>query len=617
VKEVSDRIVLDPPKGLGIADMLGKIPKVGIFIKSGMKFAEKIINVVDRILQRIAKLAKKVNSVVNMGKKSFEAVAKVTDPATKFLRHSKDVMNAAVGCAGGNCGRGTVGEKLEKANRDAWNKGGGTTLSTTEKMGKTCVEVLNPTKLIMKTIADIADMIKKVVEPVKKIVEHIENFVRKMAEAIERFMKMLVENDHAQCALAIVGHVSKPFNVAMCPVNEIQNGMQHIMEMVIYQLEVVITNVMNDAIEAFVELIIPEKFEINIPDFRKVLPVDAWFVGCTAASLAWPEYADDIRKWNQLKLPYKMTGKDLEQEILVDAMMPLPDVPQWKSACEEAYNELKSKTDFSRCDKAWGTTIFEDTDKMFDIFDDWGCWERKLMDCKQDCYRGWEHFLTSGHLCCTSGLSCGGNRKYCRRYKCGDIPVCRVTLYQDDNFKGSSKEYYPGSYSSVWKNDAVTSIKVDGEGCTLVAYEHNNYEGWSASIPKGHYTRSQLSKMGFHDNNMSSLKVGGTGTHTGYCKPNSMQSRQGGYNRYTGYKDLVDCYLKRCVEDDSCVAASYGNGECIAYNKCEGLERTDAYRTMFKQVGRRRRFENLEMLQSESVEELAAPAQDTDMTAEA
>jgi len=595
VKEVYDKIVLLPPKGFGIADMLGKIPKIGIYIKSGMKFAERIINTVNRILQRVYKVTKKVDWVVKKGKQAFTKIAEVTDPATKFLKHSSDVMNAAVGCMGGNCNSGTVGQKLETANREAWNKGGGTALSTTEKMGKTCTDVLNPTKLIMATIADIGKKIKHAIAPVKKVVNKIGDFFRDMMAAIDRFRKMLSENDHAQCALAILGHVAKPFNLAMCPLAEIQNGMQYIMEVIIHNLEVVITDIMNDAIEAFVELIIPDDFAVTIPDFRKVLPVDAWFVGCTAASLAWPQYAADIQKWNKLPLPYSLTGKQMEQEILEDAKMSMPSMPKWKSACEEAYKELSKRTDFSRCDKAWGTTIFQDMDNMFDMFKNMKCWDLKKMNCKQGCPGGWEHFLTTDHGCCKSFWSCGGNRKNCRRYKCHGSDVCRVTLFQHDHFRGAMKTYGPGTYGGIWRNDDVSSIKVDGDGCKAVAYEHGNFNGWKVTIPKGHYTLSQLSRMGFRNDAMSSLRIGGSGTHTGYCKPNTPASRIGGYNSYKGYKDLIDCYLRRCMEDSSCVAATFGHGDCIAYKQCEGLERNGGYMTMYKQVGRRR-FEDLEML---------------------
>jgi len=85
--------------------------------------------------------------------------------------------------------------------------------------------------------------------------------------------------------------------------------------------------------------------------------------------------------------------------------------------------------------------------------------------------------------------------------------TCQVTLYQHDNFTGSSRSYGTGSVPLVWRNDDVSSIKVHGHGCEAIVYEHGDYAGWSVRLPKGHYTLSQLRAKGFRNDDMSSLKV--------------------------------------------------------------------------------------------------------------
>lgn len=85
--------------------------------------------------------------------------------------------------------------------------------------------------------------------------------------------------------------------------------------------------------------------------------------------------------------------------------------------------------------------------------------------------------------------------------------TCKVHLYQHDNFEGLSKTYSKGSFSSIWRNDDVSSIKVSGTGCTATVYEHSYYKGWKVTLTAGSYTLSSLKARGFKNDAMSSMKV--------------------------------------------------------------------------------------------------------------
>jgi len=65
----------------------------------------------------------------------------------------------------------------------------------------------------------------------------------------------------------------------------------------------------------------------------------------------------------------------------------------------------------------------------------------KQMDCKEDCPAGWEHFRTDSHGCCASFLSCGGNRKWCRRKFCEYVPQCSQFFYtRNAAIRGHNRE---------------------------------------------------------------------------------------------------------------------------------------------------------------------------------
>jgi len=110
----------------------------------------------------------------------------------------------------------------------------------------------------------------------------------------------------------------------------------------------------------------------------------------------------------------------------------------------------------------------------------------------------------------------------CYRHKSYDVPyglwggLCRVKentclawLFEHDGYNenGSHKAYHVGSYSQVWKNDAVSSIKVIGHGCKATIWEHANYEGWHVDLDEGQYTNYGLKTRGYKNDAVSSIKV--------------------------------------------------------------------------------------------------------------
>eukprot|EP01084_Bolivina_argentea_P017207 32139_1 len=111
--------------------------------------------------------------------------------------------------------------------------------------------------------------------------------------------------------------------------------------------------------------------------------------------------------------------------------------------------------------------------------------------------------------------------------------LCRVALFQNDNFEG--QEYSPfgtESYSKIkqytdtdlmnleFKNDEVSSMKIDVDPnawCRVILFQHADYSGWQTDIIADNtqneysttftYTLSQLQKNRFVENAMSSMWI--------------------------------------------------------------------------------------------------------------
>ena len=83
-----------------------------------------------------------------------------------------------------------------------------------------------------------------------------------------------------------------------------------------------------------------------------------------------------------------------------------------------------------------------------------------------------------------------------------------VTVYENDNFTGTSKTF---TVNTAWLadwNDRISSIKItDINSAVVKAYQDVNFGGYAAGLDIGDYTLAQLQSRGVLDNDITSLKV--------------------------------------------------------------------------------------------------------------
>jgi hypothetical protein len=104
---------------------------------------------------------------------------------------------------------------------------------------------------------------------------------------------------------------------------------------------------------------------------------------------------------------------------------------------------------------------------------------------------------------------------YVREAKAAGIKgnPCSALLYPGNYFDGPAWYFAPGDYSmhaftQVANNDDVSSIEVKGKtGCKLTLYQHGSFGGWQATLGPGRYTRSDMTRKGVRDNDISSMKL--------------------------------------------------------------------------------------------------------------
>lgn len=90
----------------------------------------------------------------------------------------------------------------------------------------------------------------------------------------------------------------------------------------------------------------------------------------------------------------------------------------------------------------------------------------------------------------------------------GQCKTCTVMLFEHDNYQGWHQIFPPGSYNLIGNSDnQVTSVKV-GHHCQVTLYEGGNEQGWSVVLAPGDYTKQRLEEKGFHNDQVSSIKVG-------------------------------------------------------------------------------------------------------------
>lgn len=83
-----------------------------------------------------------------------------------------------------------------------------------------------------------------------------------------------------------------------------------------------------------------------------------------------------------------------------------------------------------------------------------------------------------------------------------------VTVYENDNFTGTSKIYTANSNWLADWNDKISSLKIVDTNSSLInVYQDVNFGGYTAGLNVGDYTLAQLQAKGILDNDITSLKI--------------------------------------------------------------------------------------------------------------
>jgi hypothetical protein len=354
------KAVLGKVNDKGIANILGKIPKIGIFIKMGLKYAGKVNTPVDKLAKITGRAVKKLELAVKITEKTFSKAQRITAPVAVLLTGGHAALDAAHTCAaaaGYKCG--SAEGDMELANQKALARGRDD-LATISKTGKLCSEVLDPVDTAIAAIAAMARQLEPLLKPFTDVLAAIEDFVRDMEKFIDDFTKAVRESTAAQCALEIFKPVTDVVNIVTCPVNEaVDKAFRAIVGTMVNKVSDLVNKATTQLITEGVEALVPDDLRIEIPDFRPNLPTGTWLATCATAA-AFPEH-DTIQATFSavqflygMKLPHTVTGEQIEQQILDEVLARTQIEPLrntgYTSACVEAFKELG--TDYKACSKA-------------------------------------------------------------------------------------------------------------------------------------------------------------------------------------------------------------------------------------------------------------------------
>lgn len=357
INGVIEKVVKPPPKGLGIADMLGKVPKVGIFIKMGMKTAEKAMSSIEPLTEQISNIAKRVDDAVDIMDNIFTGLKVVSIPTTLYLKGTHAILEAAHNCAqasdtGYSCG--TKAAKMEAKNKEKYPRSSDE-LEKIALVGRTCHAVLNPMDALLKELAKVAEYIKEhVLDPILEVLEAVEDFVDEMNQRIQDFMDALAKGAAAQCALEVfVEPGSDVLNVVTCPVDEAYGALMHfVVDQLTNKIGHLLQTAANSGITWAVDALVPDNLDIYIPDFTVIVPTDLMLDWCSDASTVFPELHTVRTDINTLALPFHTTGEEIENSILSQALFPVTfknHLGTYQSYCVAAWKEMGS--DFENCKK--------------------------------------------------------------------------------------------------------------------------------------------------------------------------------------------------------------------------------------------------------------------------
>jgi uncharacterized protein YegL len=91
--------------------------------------------------------------------------------------------------------------------------------------------------------------------------------------------------------------------------------------------------------------------------------------------------------------------------------------------------------------------------------------------------------------------------------------VCHATAYQHAGFGGWAADYPEGGYdmyqmmSHGASNDDMSSLKVWGTGCRATLYQHWDFTGYAVDFPEGWYDYRNFLRQGARNDDISSLRV--------------------------------------------------------------------------------------------------------------
>jgi len=350
INEINDNV-----HSSGIVNMLGKIPKIGIFIKLGMKAADKMIEKLEEILVFLERHMTRINKVVQGAKKVFVNMAKVTTPTSAFLSGANVTLHESRRCMvfSGECdpASGSVAGNIEGGNQEAWPKVE-TPLGAIKTGGEVCHAVFNPMVSLFVKIKGLADLLKALLEPIQKIMGKVNDFMTWMAQKIQEFKEELEKSLFVQCGMEIFQPITGAVNLGVCPLVELeQQIMFNVVDPVMAKIAVVINDMINGGITAAVDALVPGNFEFKVDDFREDIKPDTWFAVCAGVAALFPEHNEALENLTKIELPKTYNQEDLKDAILSEVLFDpiVPEQTYYTDACSQAWNDLWNFDHMQNC----------------------------------------------------------------------------------------------------------------------------------------------------------------------------------------------------------------------------------------------------------------------------
>merc|ERR1719273_3012554 len=220
-------------------------------------------------------------------------------------------------------------------------------------VGRSCHDLLNPVDTFMRELAELAEEFQELLQPIEEAITSAAAWLAEMERKMQEFMDMMTESDAAKCTLEIFEPITDTINLVSCPIDEALGALMHTLtDNLITSVEGVLTAAYNNGLITFVDLLVPDGLNIEIPDLTMSLPTAEWTTRfnafCPAASLAFPQLETTLGAVANMDLPYRLTGADIEELILDEALAEIPtEIGDYESACATAWEEMGS--DYQHC----------------------------------------------------------------------------------------------------------------------------------------------------------------------------------------------------------------------------------------------------------------------------